>query len=81
MTDNRKIEDVARGLTEAQRLVLESAENTVDGRVLVPSMLVDLNQPEKWPADLATYYSLYLRRLTPLGIAVANHIKGTQNDA
>jgi hypothetical protein len=70
--------DAASRLSDAQRRVLKQSPETVDGRVLVPSMLGNLNHVAGWPAGLVEYYSAYYCRLTPLGLAVRQILKGQQ---
>ena len=71
MTDNSKIEAVARGLTEAQRLALAGT--------------FAWESPHEQDEGEAELYRLGLwnpkpkygeKAITPLGIAVRNHIKG-----
>lgn len=65
---------IAAGLSMGHRSVLKSVTPTADGRVLVPSLLGNLNASVGWPKGLVTYYSAFYSRLTPLGLAVRNHL-------
>ncbi|WP_447724671.1 hypothetical protein [Sphingomonas koreensis] len=68
------VEEIARGLSVGQKSVLRGVSETSDGRVLVPSMLGNLNASVGWPKDLTSYYSAYYSRLTPPGLAVRQHL-------
>lgn len=68
MTDD--IDRIVAGLSMGHRSVLKSVKPTKDGRVLVPSLLGNLNTSVGWSKGLVEYYSAYYSRLTPLGLAV-----------
>lgn len=63
-------ERVAAGLSLSHKSVLRNANPTSDGRVLVPSMLGNINSVVGWPKGLTSYYSAVYSKLTPLGLAV-----------
>jgi len=62
---------IAAGLSEAQRRVLIAAKpSTGDARVFVPAHV----ERKQWPAQMIDTYSVAFRRLTPLGLAVRDHL-------
>ena len=86
MTDNRNPEAVARGLTEAQReFLLQLPPHgtwVVSGEIIARFERNALRGFGNSGLIEGHYHNPGTRhRLTPLGIAVRNHIKGTQDDA
>lgn len=71
---SKEVERIAAGLSMGHRSVLKSVRPTSDGRVLVPSMLGNINKAVGWPKGIVEYYSAYYSRLTPLGLRVRNHL-------
>lgn len=70
-------EEIAAGMTPAQRMAFSKAVCTTDGRWLVPSCSVSLAEP--WPQGVAEYYSWAVDRLTPLGQQVRSILEGTSH--
>lgn len=61
-------EEIAAGLTEAQKRVISFATRTEDNRWLVASATASGAGP--WPQGVTQYYSQSCDRLTPLGMQV-----------
>ena len=65
---------VAKGLTEAQREAMLNPEWVHPGGQ-APICLVQFTDP--WTAPVAEFFTMHRDRLTPLGLAVRNHLKET----
>lgn len=75
MTD---LDKLAKSLTKAQREAIMSARDIMSHHGGYPYFTVR-NTGEMWPCGIAQFLTLKTDRLTPLGIALRNHLKG-QND-
>ena len=75
MTD---LDKLAKSLTMAQREAVVSAKDMVSNHEGYPYFTVR-HTGELWPCGIAEFLTLKTDRLTPLGLALRNHLKG-QND-
>lgn len=73
MTDPTEIARVAAGLTRAQREAVEAASDIMSNHGGYAFMTVDVTR-DPWPEGVAQFLTLKSDRLTPLGLAVRNHI-------
>ena len=68
------IAKIAEGLTEAQRELILNARDQMSSYGGYPFFTVDFQSGEPWPEGVAQFLTLTRDRLTPLGLAVRNHL-------
>lgn len=72
------LDKLAKSLTKAQREAVLSAKDMMSHHGGYPYFTVR-HTGEPWPFGIAQFLTLKTDRLTPLGLALRNHLKG-QND-
>ncbi|MFP5432349.1 MAG: hypothetical protein ACLGIM_04415 [Alphaproteobacteria bacterium] len=70
------IEELARGLTEAQKRAVMEASDMMSNHGGYPLMTVAVTS-DPWPAGIAQFLTLKSDRLTPLGLTLRAYLEKT----
>jgi hypothetical protein len=79
--DPARVGEIADGLSEAQRKALIGARDLMSSHGGYAFLSVECQPGETWPQGLTQFLTLTSDRLTPLGLAVRNHIIEARNEA